>query len=218
MTRLVRLDAGNVTYLPPGVAESLAGGGLVVFPTDTLYGLGANPRSPEGMAKLLHAKRRDRGKPIPLLLDEASRVDEWAADVPPAAHRLMDRFWPGALTIVLPASHEVPGAVLGAGGDTVGLRVPDHPLPRALARAVGGAVTGTSANRTDNPGAWDSPEQILHEFTGEVDWIVWDGLPKGAAAGPLRASTVVRVAGEQVTLLRDGALPFPDILQFLGKG
>ncbi len=219
MTRLVRLDAANLAYLPPGVAESLAGGGLVIFPTDTLYGLGANPRSAEGMARLLRAKRRNGGKPVPILLDEASRADDWAADVPETARRLMERFWPGALTIVLAAGDDVPPAVLGAGGRTVGLRVPDHPLARSLAHASGGAVTGTSANRADNPGLWTSPEEIVREFTGEVDWVVWDGPARDApGGGPARASTVVRVERDEVALLRDGALPFRDILQFLGKG
>jgi len=81
---------------------------------------------------LFAAKVRDRGKPIPLLLSERDQVDRWARHVPPAAARLMDRFWPGALTLVLPADPGVHPAVTG-GGDTVGVRVPDHPVPRALA-------------------------------------------------------------------------------------
>ena len=88
----------------------------------------------------------------------------------------MDRFWPGALTLVLPADPGVHPAVTG-GGDTVGLRVPDHPVPRALAALLSGAVTGTSANRSGNPGAWRSAEEIVREFTGAVDWVLW-GAPR----------------------------------------
>ena len=130
------------------------------------------PGSETGLNRLFAAKGRDRGKPIPLLLSEAEQVDRWARHVPPAAARLMDRFWPGALTLVLPADPGVHPAVTG-GGDTVGLRVPDHPVPRALAAGLSGAVTGTSANRSGNPGAWESAEEIVREFTGAVDWVLW---------------------------------------------
>src|SRR5659263_618314 len=145
-------------------------GGVAIFPTDTLYGLGVDPCSETGLARLFAAKGRDRGKPIPLLLSEPGQIDRWARHVPPAAARLMARFWPGALTLVLPADPGVHPAVTG-GGDTVGLRVPDHFVPRALAAALSGAVTGTSANRSGNPGAWGSAEEIVREFTGAVDWV-----------------------------------------------
>ncbi len=162
MTRLILLDADRAARsmtskprFPEEMIASLRAGGTVIFPTDTLYGLGVDPCSETGLNRLLAAKGRDRGKPIPLLLSEGEQVDRWARQVPPAAARLMDRFWPGALTLVLPADPGVHPAVTG-GGDTVGLRVPDHPVPRALAALLSGAVTGTSANRSGNPGAWGS--------------------------------------------------------------
>jgi len=198
--------------------DALRRGGLVVFPTDTLYGLGADPRSGEGLRRLGEAKgRKGRGKAIPLLLDEPARAAEWAAEIPPAAARLMERFWPGAVTIVVPAAPGVPPEITG-GGPTVGLRVPDHPVPRALARALGGAVTGTSANRAGNPGAWESAEKILEEFTGEVDWVLWDGPSPGAgdaAEAARAASTVVRAEGGRAVLLREGRIPFAAIRDFL---
>jgi L-threonylcarbamoyladenylate synthase len=123
----------------------------------------------------------------------------------------MDRFWPGALTLVLPADPGVHPAVTG-GGDTVGLRVPDHPIPRALAAGLSGAVTGTSANRSGNPGAWGSAEEIVREFTGAVDWVLWQG------AGNSPGSTVVRMTDDRPVLLREGVLPFRDIIEFLGGG
>lgn len=219
MTRLVRLSGGPVSYLPPEVAESLRAGGLVVYPTDTLYGIGVDPGNAGALSRLVAAKGREGKKPIPLLLDETARAGEWASHIPAAAARLMGRFWPGALTIVLPALPHVHAAVTG-GGPTVGLRVPDHPVPRALARALGGAVTGTSANRSGNPGAWQSAEEIVREFTGEVDWVVWDGpspeSSRGAAAAP--GSTVVRVGDEGVSVLREGVIPFAAILEFLKEG
>jgi L-threonylcarbamoyladenylate synthase len=222
MTRLACFDAGNVAFFPPGVVESLQAGGMVIYPTDTLYGLGVDPRSKEGLRKLLVLKSREGGKPIPLLLDAAERASAWAEHVPPAASRLMEAFWPGGLTIVLPAWAGVPPQITGGSG-TVGLRVPDHPIPRALARALGGAITGTSANRAGNPGDWRSAEEIVREFTGEVDWVLWDGPPPAAvaaASGSQRSpgSTVVRVSEKDVTLLREGAIPFREITDFLKKG
>jgi L-threonylcarbamoyladenylate synthase len=222
MTRLARFDAGNVAFFPPGVVDSLLAGGTVIYPTDTLYGLGVDPRSQEGLRRLLVLKSREGQKPIPLLLSGADRVSDWAERVPAAGLRLMEKFWPGGLTIVLPAWPDAPHPITGESG-TVGLRVPDHPIARALARALGGAITGTSANRAGNPGDWSTAEEIVREFTGEVDWILWDGPPPAAgAAGPgagrSPGSTVVRACDEEVFLLREGAIPFREITEFLKKG
>jgi L-threonylcarbamoyladenylate synthase len=230
MTRLILLDADranrSMTPTPRFLAELIASlrvGGVVIFPTDTLYGLGVDPCSEKGLNRLFAAKGRDRGKPIPLLLSGGDQVDRWARHIPPAAARLMDRFWPGALTLVLSADPGVHPAVTG-GGDTVGLRVPDHPVPRALAAGLSGAVTGTSANRSGNPGAWGSAEEIVREFTGVVDWVLWGGdkAPSGGArregAGNFPGSTVVRMIDDHPVLLREGILPFRDIIEFLLRG
>jgi L-threonylcarbamoyladenylate synthase len=222
MTRLARFDAGNVAFFPPGVVDSLLAGGTAIYPTDTLYGLGVDPRSKEGLRRLLVLKSREGKKPIPLLLSGADRVSDWAERVPASAHRLMVKFWPGALTIVLPAVADAPQQITGGSG-TVGLRVPDHPIACALAKALGGAITGTSANRAGNPGDWSTAEEIVREFTGVVDWVLWDGPPPAAAAagtGERRfpGSTVVRAGDEEVVLLREGAIPFCEITEFLMKG
>ena len=212
MTRLVRLDADPPAGMPPEAISSLRNGGMVICPTDTLYALAVDPLSEEGVSRLVAAKSRDRGKPIPLLLSGTDEVGRWARRVPEWADRLMRRFWPGALTLVLPA---VPGlhAAITGGGDTVGLRVPDHPVPRALAKGLSGAITGTSANRGGDPGEWESPEEIVREFAGEVDWVLWDG-GRWATQG----STVVRMTDGHPALLREGAVPFCDIVAFLEKG
>lgn len=217
MTRLVRLEGANVQSFPPEVIESLLAGGLAVFPTDTLYALGADPRSPAGLARLAAVKGRERGKPIPLLLSEPARARAYAADVGGPAERLMGRFWPGAVTVVLPSLPAVPDDVTGGGG-TVGLRVPDHPVPRAIARSLGGAVTGTSANRAGTPGTWRDAEEIVVEFAGEVDWILWDGPSPVGTDGRAAASTVVRVEEGRVVLLREGAIPFREITEHLSRG
>ncbi len=222
MTRLVRLSAGTAPLLPPGVFESLRDGKLLICPTDTLYGIAADPASEGAVARLVAAKGREKGKPIPLLLDGSDRASSLAREVPADAARLMERFWPGALTIVLPASPGLPEAVTGGTG-TVGLRVAGHPVPRALASAVGGAITGTSANRAGTSGAWRTPGEILAEFAGEVDWILWDGpvpeRPGNASGSSLPSGSTVVLAGEgKILLLREGAIPFRAITEFLGKG
>lgn len=212
MTRLVRLDAGSPAVVPAEAVASLRDGGMAVCPTDTLYALAVDPLSGKGVSRLVEAKSRDRGKPIPLLLAGPQEAGNWARRVPEGARRLMRRYWPGALTLVLPA---VPGlhAAITGGGDTVGLRVPDHPVPRALARGLSGAITGTSANRGGETAAWESPEEIVREFSGEVDWVLWDGVRR-----TLPGSTVVRMTEGRPELLREGAVPFLDILEILEKG
>ncbi len=206
---------------PLEMVASLRAGGVVIFPTDTLYGLGVDPCSERGLTRLFAAKGRDRGKPVPILLSGEEQVARWARHVPPAAARLMDRFWPGALTLVLPADPGIHPAVTG-GGDTVGLRVPDHPVPRALAALLSGAVTGTSANRSGIPVAWGSAEEIVGEFAGAVDWVLWGGAATGGArrecAGNSPGSTVVRMIDDRPVLLREGVLPFRDIIEFLQRG
>lgn len=228
MTRLILLDDDRADRsmtpeprFPAEMIASLRAGGVVIFPTDTLYGLGVDPCSERGLTRLFAAKGRDRGKPVPILLSGEEQVDRWARHVPPAAARLMDRFWPGALTLVLPADPGIHPAVTG-GGDTVGLRVPDHPVPRALAALLSGAVTGTSANRSGIPGAWGSAEEIVREFAGAVDWVLWACEAAGGArrewAGNSPGSTVVRMLDDRPVLLREGVLPFRDIIEFLQRG
>jgi L-threonylcarbamoyladenylate synthase len=218
VTRLIRLDADGIVHLPAEVIVSLREGEIVVCPTDTLYGLAVDPLCEAGLSRLVTTKHRDAGKPVPLLLSGPEEVERWARHIPESAGRLMERFWPGALTVVLPAAAGVHRAITG-GGDTVGLRVPDHPVPRALARGVSGAITGTSANRGGEPGAWEYAEQVVREFAGEVAWVLWDeaGSP-GEHSGERPGSTVVGVSGDLPVLYREGAIPFRDITEFLERG
>jgi L-threonylcarbamoyladenylate synthase len=210
----LRLLPRRAAALPEGVAGSLRRGGTAVFPTDTLYGLGADPASPEGVEALFRVKGREAGKAVPLLLDGAGRIDAFASSVPEAARLLAAAFWPGPLTLVLPASPRLLPALLG-GGPEVGLRVPDHPLARALAAALGGAVTGTSANRSGEEPRWGSADALLREFGGEVDWILWEGPLPPEEGGDGAPSTVVRFSGDRPVLLREGAVPFDSIVHSL---
>jgi L-threonylcarbamoyladenylate synthase len=186
--------------------EVLRNGGIVALPTDTVYGIGVALDTPGGIERLFAAKRRPPDKAIALLLADAEQAAE-IGDLTPAARVLAAAFWPGGLTLVVPRRTDRPLPAALTGGDlapgaipTVGLRVPDHDAPRAIARALGPLPT-TSANRSGEPEARDADE-IERLLGREID-LVLDGGPAGG--GP--ASTVVDVTGERPRVLRDGAIP-----------
>ena len=186
-------------------AEALAGGGIVGLPTETVYGLAVLPR--EGpLASLLAAKGRSADKGIALLIDGLDQVDDLVL-IPGAASELAGRFWPGALTLVLPLR---PGAlvpqVVTGGHRTLGIRLPDHPVPRALARRSG-PLAVSSANRSGQPDARTAAELLVS---------VGDALALVLDDGPVRGgvpSTVVAVAADgRLTILRAGALRAADLV------
>jgi L-threonylcarbamoyladenylate synthase len=184
-------------------AEVLRRGGLVAYPTETFYGLGALARDAAAVARLARAKGRPDGKPLPLLAADRAQVEEVAA-LGPVAARLADAFWPGPLTLVLPAREGLPEAIL-AGTGTVGIRVPGSEVARALARAAGGAVVSTSANLSGEP----PPSEAAALASGLVARLdaVLDG---GRTPGGL-PSTVVAIEGDGVRLVRAGAVPFGEV-------
>ncbi|OGO52907.1 MAG: threonylcarbamoyl-AMP synthase [Chloroflexi bacterium RBG_16_68_14] len=177
--------------------EVLRRGGLVAYPTDTVYGLAADPANPQAVEKLFEAKRRPPNQPVPLLLASAADVALVVSDVPEVARRLMDAFWPGALTIVL---RKAPSFQSAAVGETVGLRVPDHPVPRELARLLGGPITGTSSNVSGGPEPLTADE-ARSQLGDAVDLILdGDRCPGG------RPSTVVDCTVEPPRIVREGAI------------
>jgi L-threonylcarbamoyladenylate synthase len=196
--RVIRLEASSVL----AAAKVVKRGGLVIYPTDTVYGLGCNPRSEEAVERLFVVKQRE-GKPIPILCDGMDSAKA-AVFLSEAAERLAKRFWPGALTIVAPARIELPYPV-HQGTGMVGVRVPDHELCLSLIRECGGTLTGTSANLSGRPPC-RSAEEALAEFRSSVDLIL-DG-------GMLHAieSTVVRLDGERIEVLREGGVRVKDEL------
>jgi L-threonylcarbamoyladenylate synthase len=173
--------------------------GVIAYPTDTFYGLGADPRDPEAVRRLFAIKGREAGQPILLLLHDRSEVAAWVSAVTPSAERLMERFWPGPLTLVFAAAPHVLPELTGGGG-TIGLRVPGNDLTRELLRNLGTALTGTSANRS---GGRDprTAEEVMREVGDRVD-LVLDG---GATTGG-RPSTVVDVTVEPPRIIRQGTL------------
>ena len=180
-------------------ANVLARGGLVAFPTDTVYGLGADVMDEDALARLFEAKGRPPGRPVPVLLADADDVERIAACFPDGAKRLGARFWPGPLTLVLPRNPAVPAMVSG-GGEGIGVRVPDHETPRAIARALGRPVTGTSANTSGRPPHRDA-DAVALDIGEAVDLIV-----PGACGAHGAASTVVDFTAEVPVIVRDGPI------------
>jgi L-threonylcarbamoyladenylate synthase len=191
-------------------ADVLRAGGIVALPTDTVYGIAVALDTPGGVEALFAAKQRPPDKGIMLLLDDASQapaIGQW----PASAAALAEAFWPGGLTVVVPQRPDVPlPAALTGGARTIGLRVPDHDAPRALAAAVGPIPT-TSANVSGIPEARDAAGIV--EQLGDVVALVLDGGP--AQGGP--ASTVVDCTVEPPRILRVGAVPVADVERVLGR-
>jgi L-threonylcarbamoyladenylate synthase len=190
-------------------AEVLRRGGLVAYPTETFYGLGALARDEAAVERLAHAKGRPDGKPLPLLAADGAQVDA-VAEVGPAAARVAAALWPGPLTLVLPARPGLAPAIT-AGTGTVGVRVPGSEIARALARAAGGALVSTSANLAGEPPP-ARPEELSADLRTRLDHVL-DG---GPTPGGL-ASTVVVVEGDELRLVRDGAVPFGAVLAALHR-
>jgi L-threonylcarbamoyladenylate synthase len=180
-------------------ARVLQAGGLVAFPTETFYGLGANALDAEAVARVFRAKGRPADKPLLVLVESAERAALVAAEVPAPARRLIARYWPGPLTLVLRARPELPPS-LTAGTGTIGVRVPGHRLARALVHAAGFPVTAPSAN----PHGAASPRTAAEVLAGlgtAVDLILDGGPTPGEAP-----STVLDLTGVAPRILRAGAI------------
>lgn len=182
----------------------LQAGELVAFPTDTVYGAGAIVWDEDAVGKLYSAKIRSGHKAIPILLADPADLLLVASDLPPAALRVAERFWPGALTLVVPRNRRVPDIVT-AGGDTVAVRVPDHDAMRALIRAVGAPLATTSANLSGEPSPVTAAE-VAAQLSGRVSLILDGGPCPGGTP-----STILDLTGDTPVILREGPLTLADI-------
>jgi L-threonylcarbamoyladenylate synthase len=204
--RRVAVDPGRPD---PEVIQSAAAwvraGGLVVYPTDTFYGLAADPFSDCAVADLFDAKGRDERVAIPIIAADVPAVEARATGWTPLVSALARRFWPGPLSLVLEAPSGLAAAV-HAGLGTVAVRVPNHPVARALAAAAGGFVTATSANRSGQPSV---------QAVGDLDAIAVDPRVLVVDAGPTPGgapSTIVDVRTGTPHLIREGAIRWADVL------
>jgi L-threonylcarbamoyladenylate synthase len=183
---------------------ALERGGLIVYPTETLYGLGADATRAEAVRRLADLKERDRDKPVSVLVSSRAMLDEIASSVSPAAENLIAAFWPGPLTIALPARAEVLLRLTGGSG-TIAARVSSHPIAQAIVAALGGPLTATSANPGGSPPAGDVAAARAY-FGSRVDVYVDDG---PSARGT--ASTVIDCSAPVPRLVREGAIPLDRI-------
>ncbi|MDE2785582.1 MAG: L-threonylcarbamoyladenylate synthase [Chloroflexota bacterium] len=195
-------------------ADTLARGGVLAIPTDTLYGLAADALNPDALDRVYAAKGRPADMPLPVLVsgwEQALQVTVVSPDAELITRRLAETYWPGSLTMVLPAAPGLPER-LTAGRDTVAVRMPDHPVPLDLAKTLGRPITGTSANRSGEPDITD-PDELRRILAPRVDGIIVSG-PKPVGG----ASTIVAVSGDGIRLLREGVLPYEHVCVTLETG
>jgi len=191
-------------------AAVLKAGELVAFPTETVYGLGADASNADAVRKVFAAKGRPADHPLIVHIADALQLRNWARDIPPAAHTLAQHFWPGPLTLVLKRNPHVPDAVTG-GQDTVAVRVPSHPVAQALLHAFGGGIAAPSANRFGRVSATTAAH--VHEEFGDAVACVLDG---GAADVGIE-STIVDCSRDVPALLRPGWITPQQIETALGS-
>ncbi|MBU0481423.1 MAG: threonylcarbamoyl-AMP synthase [Proteobacteria bacterium] len=191
-------------------AEIIRGGGIVAFPTETFYGLAADPFNPEALRRLFDLKGRSHDKPILVLIDGLSRLSLLTKGTPGLYTSLIKEFWPGPLTLIFAGSGNLPELLTDSHG-TVGIRWSSHPLATRLTAASGGVITGTSANPSGLPGAV-SAEQVRDFFRTGIDFVL-DGGPAPGGLG----STIVSIREHHLMPVREGVVPFASILA-VGRG
>ena len=181
----------------------------MVFPTDTLYGLGADVFSLPALQRIFSIKGRPADLALPVLVADMDQLEAVALPMSSQARRLAQRFWPGPLTLVMHRSPDLPDLVTG-GADTVAVRMPGHPVPLELARRLGRPITGTSANLSGQPDLLDLGA-LENQLGNLVDHIIQTGpVPAGTA------STIMDVTGDAPQLLREGAISLEEILEAAG--
>lgn len=210
VTRYLRVEPGQLERAAASAARILAKGGLVAFPTDTVYGLAARADDDRAVGLIFQVKRRRDDNPLPILLPGAEAVGHAARCVPDAARKLAAHYWPGPLTIVLPREPRISDLVT-AGRDSVGLRVPDHPVALAILERCEFLVAVTSANLAGQPPAREG-EEVRRDLAGNIDLIVDAGRCPGGVP-----STVVDLTGPHPRVVRPGAVTWAQIQAVLSS-
>jgi len=198
-TRLLSADDPQAI---PIALEILRAGGLAAFPTDTVYGVGSLAFDQEAIESIYIAKNRPLEKAIPVLIGDVGDLEKVAINIPAIAHRLAARFWPGPLTIVLLKRPDLPPAI--SASDTVGVRVPDHPIARAMLRKAGPmAVTSANLSGMESP---KSANEVMAQLGGRIPLVLDGGETPGGVP-----STVVDVSGGEAVILRAGPITIEQI-------
>jgi L-threonylcarbamoyladenylate synthase len=205
-TRILRAKPSEIE----AAVQALRDGDVVAFPTETVYGLGANASHDLAVHKIYDLKQRPATHPLIVHIDNRRFLHRWAREVPEAAQKLAEKFWPGPLTLVLPRADNVPDVVTG-GQDTVAIRVPSHPMAQQLLTAFGGGIAAPSANRFGRLSATRA-EHVREEF-GDAVRVVLDG---GECQLGLE-STIVSFVGGETRLLRPGGVTLEQLRSVAGK-
>jgi len=201
------ISASNPESIPLAL-QVIKNGGVVAFPTDTVYGVGANAFSVEGIEKLFLAKGRDTAKAIPVLIGDPGQFDLVTASINPVALQLAERFWPGPLTMVVTRHPHLPENISPL--PTIGVRMPNHPFTLALLRQSGPLAT-TSANLSGGPNP-STAEEVLAQLEGRIDLIIDGGLCPGGIP-----STVLDCTSSELHIIRQGPLSLEDLKQALAR-
>ena len=202
MTEILRIDpALPSSHLIEKVAEVIKRGGVIIYPTETLYGLGVNPLDPESMKRLYAIKGREKTKPIPFLIKDQEILETLVEDVPPIGRQLMERYWPGALTLIFRVKEGLPAPLRGGSG-TIGLRISSHPIARGIVETVDVPLTSTSANPAGE-GDLTDPRIIARTFGDQVDLIIDGGIVPGVG------STIVDLTSTPPQVVREGIIREP---------
>jgi len=184
-------------------------GGVIAFPTDTVYGVGAGIYNEAAIEKIFEVKNRTRNMSLPVLLSDFSQVHEVAADIPAYGWRLIDHFWPGGLTLVVYRTRVIKDIITN-GGDTVAIRLPDHPVPRELIKGSGMPLIGTSANISGRPAVTTAAE-VKEQFKDTLELVI-DGVPAPSGS----ESTIVDITGAAPVIIREGCIPARTINEAVG--
>jgi L-threonylcarbamoyladenylate synthase len=201
MTTIIKIDPDKpeAERIDEAVAI-LKSGGVIAFPTETFYGLGADARDEAAIDKIFGIKGRDFKNPILVVSGDRVHLDAFTADVPEDARKLMDRFWPGPLTIVFRAVTSV-SPKLTAGSGKIGIRLTSHPIAMEISKRLGGPVTATSANLSGAPEC-SSAEEVLSQLEGKIAGLVDGGKTPGG-----KGSTIIDATVSPVKVLREGVIP-----------
>ena len=209
MADILKVDNQRWEFALEYAARLILSGKVVAFPTDTFYGLAADPFNLAAVSEVFRIKRRTADRPLPLLVDSIDQAVDLANDPPRLFFTLATKFWPGPLTIIVPASRQIPLKVTANTGK-VGLRWPKALLATALIQAAARPLTGTSANLSEMP-ACSTAAGVEKQF-GKALPLILDG---GPTEGEL-ASTIVELEGERARILRPGGVPESELKEFLG--
>lgn len=207
MIPVIQADSGEASIAR--AAAILKGGGIIAYPTETFYGLGADVRNERALERLYAVKGRGFDKPISVIIGGREGLSQLTRGITPAAEALMDRFWPGALTLLFEATGDL-SELLTAGTGKIGIRLSSHPIATLLAQSLPGAITATSANRSGQRECVSAREVI--DAMGESIDAVIDGGRTGGGAG----STIVDTTADPPVVIREGIIPASELFRGLG--